>query len=269
MLGTFLSSLTKIMIGAYPYWRHSKPSTAQRVYFANHSSHLDTMTIWSSLDADLRRVTRPVAAKDYWGKGGIRGIIARDALNVVLIERSGQGEEDPLAPLYEALDQGDSLIIFPEGTRRYEAEPAAFKSGLYHLSRKYPHIEYIPVYLDNTRRSLPKGALLPLPVSCMATFGAPLEIDLSESKEHFLERARQAVIDLSKPEGALPQDFQYKKEKAADKKEKTLEQTELGQLAEQEVTASIPIQPVVEESSPATLSESSQPITSKKGGEHV
>lgn len=200
MLGTFLSSLTKIMIGAYPYWRYSKPSTAQRVYFANHSSHLDTMTIWSSLDSDLRRVTRPVAAKDYWGKGGIRGLIARDALNVVLIERSGHGEDDPLAPLYEALDQGDSLIIFPEGTRRYEAEPAAFKSGLYHLSRKYPHIEYIPVYLDNTRRSLPKGALLPLPVSCMATFGAPLEIDLTESKEHFLARARQAVIDLSKPE---------------------------------------------------------------------
>lgn len=209
MLGTFLSSLTKIMIGAYPYWRHSKPSTAQRVYFANHSSHLDTMTIWSSLDSDLRRVTRPVAAKDYWGKGGIRGIIARDALNVVLIERSGQSEDDPLAPLYEALDQGDSLIIFPEGTRRYEAEPAAFKSGLYHLSRRYPNVEYIPVYLDNTRRSLPKGALLPLPVSCMATFGAPLEIDLTESKESFLARARQAVIDLSKPEGSLPQDYVY------------------------------------------------------------
>lgn len=236
MLGTFLSSLTKIMIGAYPYWRHSKPSTAQRVYFANHSSHLDTMTIWSSLDSDLRRVTRPVAAKDYWGKGGIRGIIARDALNVVLIERSGQGEDDPLAPLYEALDQGDSLIIFPEGTRRYEAEPAAFKSGLYHLSRRYPNIEYIPVYLDNTRRSLPKGALLPLPVSCMATFGAPLEIDLTESKESFLARARQAVIDLSKPEGALPQDYVYgvvnqKTEQAGDKAEEQSRQEAQSQEA--------------------------------------
>lgn len=207
MLGIFLSSLTKIMIGAYPYWRHSAPSTKQRVYFANHSSHLDTMTIWSSLDSDLRKLTRPVAAKDYWGKGGIRGLIAKNALNVVLIERSGKGEDDPLKPLYEALDQGDSLIIFPEGTRRYEAEPAAFKSGLYHLSRRYPNIEYIPVYLDNTRRSLPKGALLPLPVSCMATFGAPLEIDLNESKEDFLARARQAVIDLSKPEGSLEKDF--------------------------------------------------------------
>ncbi len=206
MLGTFLSSLTKIMIGAYAYWRHTTPSKNQRVYFANHSSHLDTMAIWSSLDPELRKITRPVAAKDYWGKGGIRGIIAKDALNVVLIERSGNGEDDPLKPLYEALDQGDSLIIFPEGTRRYETEPTAFKSGLYHLSRRYPHVEYIPVYLANTRRSLPKGALLPLPVSCMATFGAPLEIDLEESKEEFLERARQAVIDLSKPEGALPQD---------------------------------------------------------------
>lgn len=203
MLGTLLSSLTKIVIGAYPYWRYSRPSTAQRVYFANHSSHLDTMTIWSSLDSNLRKITRPVAAKDYWDKGGIRRRIARDALNVVLIERSGQAESDPLLPLYEALDQGDSLIIFPEGTRRYDAEPAAFKSGLYHLSRRYPNIEYIPVYLDNTRRSLPKGALLPLPMSCVATFGAPLIIDLDESKESFLARARQAVIDLSKPDTAI------------------------------------------------------------------
>ncbi|NEN76181.1 1-acyl-sn-glycerol-3-phosphate acyltransferase [Pelistega sp. NLN82] len=200
MLGTFLSSLTKIVIGAYPYWRYSKPSKKQRIYFANHSSHLDTMAIWSSLDARLRKLTRPVAAKDYWGKGGIRGIIAHNALNVVLIERSGDRQSDPLQPLYEALEQGDSLIIFPEGTRRYEAEPAEFKSGLYHLSRRYPNVEYIPVYLDNTRRSLPKGALLPLPLSCVVTFGAPLSIDLEESKEDFLIRARQAVVDLSLPD---------------------------------------------------------------------
>ena len=205
MLATILSSLTKIMIGAYPYWRHSTPSTTQRVYFANHSSHLDTLAIWSALGFELRKITRPVAAKDYWGKGGIKGIIAHQALNVVLIERSGSGEDDPLKPLYEALDQGDSLIIFPEGTRRYEAIPAPFKSGLFHLSRKYPNVEYVPVYLDNTRRSLPKGVFVPLPVTCTVTFGAPLNIDLNESKESFLSRAREAVINLSKPESLLGQ----------------------------------------------------------------
>lgn len=199
MLGTFLSGLTKMMIGAYPYWRGAEPTMNQRVYFANHSSHLDTMAIWSSLVPNLRRITRPVAAKDYWGKGGVRGTIAHKALNVVLIERSGNGNDDPLQPLYNALEQGDSLIIFPEGTRRYEAIPAEFKSGLYHLSRRFPHLEYIPVYLDNTRRSLPKGVFLPLPVTCTVTFGAPLSIEFNEPKEDFLIRARDAVIALSQP----------------------------------------------------------------------
>lgn len=114
------------------------------------------MAIWSSLKAEYRRRARPVAAKDYWGKGGVRGIIARQGLNVVLVDRGGQSD-DPLTPLYAALEAGDSLIIFPEGTRRDDAQPSQFKSGLYHLSRRYPEIEYIPVYLDNTRRSLPKG----------------------------------------------------------------------------------------------------------------
>jgi 1-acyl-sn-glycerol-3-phosphate acyltransferase len=203
MIANLLAGVTKLLIGAYPHWRNNLPSERQRIYFANHTSHLDTLAIWSSFTAEFRQKIRPVAAKDYWDKGGIRGLIAKRALNVVMIDRDGNrnngNNDDPLVPLYTALEQGDSLIIFPEGTRSNESEPAEFKSGLYHLAQRYPQVELVPVYLDNTRRSLPKGAFLPLPFTCSVTFGAPLVYDPQQSKSDFLQQARQAVLALSQP----------------------------------------------------------------------
>lgn len=198
MIATILAALTKLFIGAYPYWRNNAPSTRQRIYFANHNSHLDTLAIWSSFSKAFRHQIRPVAAKDYWDKGGLRGLIAKRALNVVMIDRQG-GSGDPLEPLYTALEQGDSLLIFPEGTRSDTVEPNEFKAGLYHLAQRYPHVELVPIYLDNTRRSLPKGAFLPLPFTCSVTFGAPLAFDPQQEKAAFLQAARQAVIALSQP----------------------------------------------------------------------
>ncbi|TNH06457.1 lysophospholipid acyltransferase family protein [Testudinibacter sp. TR-2022] len=201
MIASLLAALTKLLIGAYPHWRNNLPSGQQRIYFANHTSHLDTLAIWSSFNAEFRAKIRPVAAKDYWDKGGLRGLIAKKALNVVMIDREGNSD-DPLQPLYTALDQGDSLILFPEGTRSAESQLAAFKSGLYHLRQRYPQVELVPIYLDNTGRSLPKGAFLPLPFTCSVTFGEPLQVDAKWDKAEFLHQARQAVIALSQP---LPQ----------------------------------------------------------------
>ena len=121
--------LTRLLVGAYPQWEGCKPSKRQRIYFANHTSHLDTIVIWTSLPSILRRHTRPVAAKDYWDHGLFRKRIAMKELNVVLIDRKRTEHADPLGPLKEALRAGDSLIIFPEGTRRPQPLPSEFKSN--------------------------------------------------------------------------------------------------------------------------------------------
>lgn len=190
--------LTRLLVGAYPRWIGSVPTAAQRVYFANHSSHMDTLVLWASLPRSLRANTRPVAAKDYWGKGGLRARIAQDELNAVLIERSrDERSGDPLAPLRDALEHGFSLIIFPEGTRSPQPLPGPFKGGLYALAREFPDVELIPVYLENLHRSMPKGALLPVPIICTVRFGAPLVRIADEPKDAFLERARCAVISLA------------------------------------------------------------------------
>ena len=102
-----------------------------------------------------------------------------------------------LLPLAQALERGESLIIFPEGTRRAQALPSPFKSGLFHLATRFPAAELVPVYLDNLYRSMPKGSLLPVPLTCSVRFGAPLERRADEAKDVFLERARQAIVELA------------------------------------------------------------------------
>lgn len=191
--------LTRLLVGAYPQWHGSSPTRKQRIYFANHSSHLDTVVLWTSLPSVLRRQTRPVAAKDYWSKGLIRTRLAKE-LNVVLVERKRTDPTeryDPLAPLKEALRSGDSLIIFPEGTRRPQPLPSEFKSGIWRLMREFPDVELIPVYIENLHRAMPKGCLIPVPTMCSVHFGAALEHSANEPKEEFLTRAREAVIRLA------------------------------------------------------------------------
>jgi 1-acyl-sn-glycerol-3-phosphate acyltransferase len=201
---TLLVGFVKLLVGAYARWIGSTPGPAQRIYFANHPSHIDTLAIWSALPRSLRRTTRPVAALDYWGKG-VKRYIATSALGAVLIDRSRQDPgADPLDPLRAALRGGDSLIIFPEGTRGAGAVPAPFRQGIFKLAGEFPAVELIPVYLDNLHRSLPKGAHLPVPMVCTVRFGAPLVRIAAENRDDFLARARDAVIGLSSKGLASP-----------------------------------------------------------------
>jgi 1-acyl-sn-glycerol-3-phosphate acyltransferase len=190
--------LVRLLVGAYPRWIGCAPSAVQRIYFANHTSHMDTVVLWAALPEELRSNTRPVAAKDYWDRPGVRGAIAREELNVVMVDRSREDPNaDPLEPLKDALEHGFSLIIFPEGTRSAQPLPGPFKSGLYHLAMAFLTVELIPVYIENLHRSMPKGALLPVPLICTIRFGAPLARIDGEDKDAFLERARAAVIRLA------------------------------------------------------------------------
>lgn len=189
--------LTRLLVGAYPQWIGSTTSDKQRIYFANHTSHLDTIVLWSSLPKEIRSHTRPVAAKDYWVKGAIRRRIAIEELNVVLVDRRRTEHSDPLEPLRECLREGSSMIIFPEGTRRPQAIPSEFKSGIWRLAREFPNVELIPVYIENLYRAMPKGVLIPVPTVCSVRFGAPLPFTPEDPKEEFLTRAREAVIKLS------------------------------------------------------------------------
>lgn len=198
VVATLITSAARTVTGARSLWLGCAPQRVQRIYFANHSSHGDFVLLWASLPPALRKVTRPVAGADYWQKSPLRRYIINRVFNGVLIDRERKDPVDnPLQPMLEALENGDSLIIFPEGTRNLEEGLLPFKSGIYHLAKSYPQIELIPVWIANLNRVMPKGRVLPLPLLCTTSFGAPLVLEESESKVHFLERSRDALLALA------------------------------------------------------------------------
>jgi 1-acyl-sn-glycerol-3-phosphate acyltransferase len=152
--------------------------------------------IWAALPRDLRAQTRPIAARDYWTATPFKQWLTANVFNAVYVNRQRTDDQDPLEPLVEALKAGDSLVIFPEGTRSHKGEPQAFKSGLYHLAQQFPGVQLIPAWIDNVQRVMPKGEVVPVPILCSVTFGAPLTLGEGEDKRVFLERAREAVIAL-------------------------------------------------------------------------
>jgi 1-acyl-sn-glycerol-3-phosphate acyltransferase len=196
-----ITSAARLLTGARALWLGCTPQPVQRLYYANHSSHGDFVLLWASLPNELRHRTRPVAGADYWQRDGIRRYLINNVFNGVLIDRErATPEANPLQPMLDALDQGDSLILFPEGTRNLEDGLLPFKSGLYHLMRLRPDIELVPVWIANLNRVMPKGRALPLPLLCTLSFGTPLESLKDESKQTFLERAHNALLALAPEE---------------------------------------------------------------------
>lgn len=197
-----LIGVARALTGVRPIWQGAAPVDAQRIYYGNHSSHGDFVLIWTSLPRLIRKKTRPVAGSDYWLQGRLRSFIAKGVINAVLIDReSGSREGDPVAVMAAALDQGASLIIFPEGTRNTtEAKMLPFKSGIYHLAKARPDVELVPVWIDNLNRVMPKGEVVPVPLLCTTTFGAPIKLGDDESKDAFIARTREALLALAPKE---------------------------------------------------------------------
>ena len=196
LMSYFLLGLIRVLTGSQARWHGCPPKAEQRIYFANHQSHADLVMIWAALPKELRARTRAIAAKDYWTKTSFRQWITTAVFNVIYVARDRSSGDDPLEPLFDALDQGDSIILFPEGTRGHAEEPQAFKAGLYNLARKYPKVELIPAWINNVQRVMPKGEVVPVPVLCSVTFGAPIHLQEGEERRVFLDRARRAVIAL-------------------------------------------------------------------------
>lgn len=198
LLARLIIGFARLLTGARSLWRGCAPEKRQRIYFANHSSHADFVLLWSSLPPALRRRTRPVAGADYWLRDAARRFLIHRVFHGVLVDRERQeAQHNPLQPLLDALHAGDSLILFPEGTRNLTDELLPFKSGLYRLARACPQVELVPVWIANLNRVMPKGRVLPLPLLCTVSFGAPLSLAADESKDAFLARARDALLELA------------------------------------------------------------------------
>lgn len=246
LMSYFLLGVVRFLTGSQARWYGCPPKAEQRIYFANHQSHADMVLIWAALPEELRSITRPIAAKDYWTKTPFKQWITTAVFNAVYVDRqagpartpapaaeaagnaapaldsaaetaapggpdpapepaappspealrAALPESDPLAPLVRALESGDSIVIFPEGTRGHGDEPQPFKSGLYKLAQMFPNVVLVPAWINNVQRVMPKGEVVPVPILCSVTFGAPIALEPGEERRPFLDRARRAVMAL-------------------------------------------------------------------------
>jgi 1-acyl-sn-glycerol-3-phosphate acyltransferase len=201
LMGLVLAFIARLVTGAQGHWKGCPPKAEQRIYFANHQSHLDWVLIWAALPRELRAATRPIAARDYWTATPLKQWLTSEVFHAVYVNRQRTDDQDPLEPLAEALRNGDSLVIFPEGTRSAKGEPQAFKSGLFHLAEQFPEVALIPTWIANVQRVMPKGEVVPVPILCTVTFGTPLHLQPGEDKREFLARARAAVL-AQRPAGS-------------------------------------------------------------------
>ncbi|MES9944685.1 MAG: lysophospholipid acyltransferase family protein [Candidatus Thiodiazotropha sp.] len=193
-----LCQFAKLLTGVRALWHGSAPEPRIRVYFANHRSHGDFVLIWAALPPTLRRTTRPVAGADYWLTGNFKKWLINRVFHAVLIDRRpNKGEANPIEQMADALRSGDSLILFPEGTRNLGDGLLPFKSGIYRLAQSMPEVEFIPVWIENLGRVMPKGALVPVPLLCTLTFGTALTFQVDESKQDFLQRARDSLLEIA------------------------------------------------------------------------
>jgi 1-acyl-sn-glycerol-3-phosphate acyltransferase len=206
-IANLLAAVARGITGVQVQWAGCEPDIKQRIYFANHSSHLDFVVLWSALPPEIRALTRPIAAKDYWESTPLRRYLTDNVFKAVLVGRGvmakTKNHEEArftsrtlMEDLASALGTENSLILFPEGTRGTGEKVGDFRGGLYHLALRRPDVELVPAYLENLNRILPKGEFVPVPMLSLLTFGKPIQVESEEEKETFLERARDAVSSL-------------------------------------------------------------------------
>jgi 1-acyl-sn-glycerol-3-phosphate acyltransferase len=161
-----------LLTGLRAISRERLPSSGPAVIAANHNSHLDVVALMSLFPLRLLHRIRPVAAADHFLKPGPIGWLARNVLAIIPIDRSGKGAEAVLGPVMVALDRGDIVIIFPEGTRGAPEVMQKFRRGATVLAEAYPKAPFVPVHLHGLGKSLPRGDWRFVPFSAEARIGA-------------------------------------------------------------------------------------------------
>lgn len=187
----------KFFVGVEFHPQESFKEVKQFIFVANHNSHMDTMMMMCSVPYSLLGKTHPLAAQDYFGQTPWARWLSRTFVNIVMIRRKKGEGENPIKMMIEWLDQGHSLIIFPEGSRGTPGVLQEFKKGVALVLKERPNIPFIPAYLENTYGPLPKGDGLLIPGYSSIKLGEPQYIDGSDSEEEILLKVKDSILSLA------------------------------------------------------------------------
>lgn len=194
--------LVLIVIGLNIRHRERIPLKGPAIVVSNHNSHLDTLVLMTLLPWPMLRQLRPVAAKDYFLRNRVLAWFALNIMHIIPLEREIiDRHQDPLAACSEALQNGEILILFPEGSRGDPEQMGTFKSGIAHLAKRNPEIPIIPIFLHGLGKALPKGEAILVPFFCDVFIGEP--ISWSGDRTSFMTSLEQGIKTLAE-EGYRP-----------------------------------------------------------------
>lgn len=185
----------KVIIGGDYYPSSCLKEKDQYIIISNHYSHVDTAAILNNIPASKVHRTHPVAARDYFAKNKLMEIFFKWTMNIVSIDRQNRNGK-AIDEMVAFLDLGKSLIIFPEGSRATGEEMNEFKLGVAKVLRQRPHIPYIPAYIEDSIKILPKGDPIVIPHNFKLIFGEARYIDSDKSDIENTETMKQKVLEL-------------------------------------------------------------------------
>ena len=191
-----------VALGLTVRHRQRLPSDGPAVLAGNHNSNLDALAIMSLMPLRLLPKLRPVAAMDYFYTSRLRGWFANNIVGIIPVKR-GSGKEggNPLQLAEEALERGEILVIFPEGTRGEPETLQAFKKGIGHLAHAHPKVPVVPIFMHGLGKALPRGSMLLVPFNVTVNVGEP--VYGTDSYAEFVSKLERAMTALAAEEKAI------------------------------------------------------------------
>jgi 1-acyl-sn-glycerol-3-phosphate acyltransferase len=201
---TIVRPLLSVILGLNVRHRERLPVQGPAILVANHNSHLDSLALMSLLPLRLLPKVRPVAAADYFLQGRVRSWISRHMIGIIPLQRQADGQsfDERLAGVYEALDGGDILILFPEGSRGAPERLSRFKSGIAYVAQRYAHVPIVPIFMHGFGKALPKGEAILVPFFCDVIVGQAMPRAMDPAA--FMQTLEARMRDLAAEGNFLP-----------------------------------------------------------------
>jgi len=194
--GLIVRTVVLLVLGLNVRHRERLPTKGPAIIAANHNSHLDAMAMISLLPLRLLPKVRPVAAADYFLKNRWLAWFALNVVGIVPLNRQRQHlHDDLLAPVAAALERGEILVFFPEGSRGNPEQLTEFKTGLARIAERRPDVPVIPVFTHGLGKALPKGEWMIVPFFVDIFVGDALHFE--GDRVAYMQRYRNSMAALA------------------------------------------------------------------------